>query len=71
MKLTPLALLSLSSAGDKPSRMLGVLSASLAVKYHWFGLCSGAGLEMVVGEACADEAVLLREVGRGGDVREV
>ena len=64
MKLTPFALLSLSSAGGRPSTMLGVLATSSAVKNHWLG----RGWWARGGLGGKGEGALRRECGRGGEV---
>lgn len=66
MKLTPLARRNLSSAGVKPSTMLGGLSASSVVKYHWFA----RGRDALVGEGCAGDGATRLDCGGKDDVRE-
>src|SRR4051812_48604434 len=67
IKLTPLALLSLSSVTDKPSSMLGVLATSSGVKNH----CSWRACDARCGLECAGDGALRRERGRGGEVLEL
>jgi hypothetical protein len=64
MKLMPLALLSLSSAGEIPSMIEGVLSTSSVVKNHWFGSASGVSSPDREGVCWLDTPC-----GLGGDVR--
>lgn len=66
MKLTPFALLSLSSAGATPSTMLGELSASSGVKYH----CLARGRDALVGEGWVGDDAPRRDWGGREDVRE-
>lgn len=65
MKFTPLARLSLSSAGCSPSKMLGLLRTSSCVKCHWFDMATG-----VFGIDRAGDGALRRDCGLGGDVRD-
>src|SRR5689334_4752468 len=64
MKLTPLALRILSSAGERPSTMLGVLRTSSDVKFHWLRLATGVCAPDRAGDSWG-----CRACGRGGDVR--
>lgn len=67
MKLTPFALRNLSSRGVSPSRILGELSVSSGVKYHWFA----RGLGALIGDGCAGEgAGPGLDCGGSEDVRE-
>lgn len=59
MKFTPLARRSLSSAGGRPSRMLGLLTTSSRVKNHWFGMVVEE--EEALGAGDKGEGALRRE----------
>lgn len=66
MKLMPLARRNLSSAGVKPSMMLGELRASSAVKYHWLA----RGRVALVGDGCAGDGATRLDCGGREEVRD-
>lgn len=64
MKFTPFARRMRSSDGWTPSTMVGVLSTSAAVKYHWFDPGSGVCPPERMGEGWP-----IRGCDRGGELR--